>query len=119
MAVFEKLAMAMNSKQGLELDQQLSELKSAKKAQAGAMDMAISNLEMKKAEQQAEQAQIKAQEKQSKLQRDLVKLMMDQQPNVAVGATPIQNFVPVEQEAEGLPLLQGLQPPPQAFDGEA
>jgi hypothetical protein len=88
---------------GVSIDEQLNELKAAQKKIGGLFNVEINQLELQKNANKAKQNALALEEKQAKIKEDLIRSVLESQTPRYPGK--IDEMIPVEPEAQGLPLL--------------
>ena len=88
---------------GLSIDEQLNQLKAAQKKIGGLFDVEINQLELQKNDNKAKQNQLALDEKQAKIKEELIRSVLESQTPRYPGQ--IDQMIPVEPEAQGMPLL--------------
>jgi len=89
---------------GLSIDDQLSKLKLKQSNIGKLFDIEIKKLELEKNTVQEAQNEISSKEKEGKIREDLVKRAMAAKSS-AMSGNNVDQMIPVEPEAQGMPLL--------------
>lgn len=108
MVDFVKLAQAVAETQAINTSEKITQLKERKDSVTQMMDIAISQEELKKNEQDAERNRIKSEQKRAKIKADLLKSAIESQAQgpVAIGGNLLNQFGPeVQPDAADLPMI--------------
>ena len=109
MADFRELAKAIGEKRYIDTEEKITDLKAQKTSMNQMIDIALSQAELVKTEQKANQDAIKYEQKRDKLKADLVKTMIDNQANkgpMAIGGDLVGQYAPeVAPDARDMPMI--------------
>jgi hypothetical protein len=113
MADFHKMAEAMATKNNIDTDAQLNDIKNQKDSIMQFFNIKIAELELQKNEQKAVEQGIKTQQKENKLKQDLISEYMKSeqaQGPMAIGDDMVGQLAgtQIAPDAEGLPVLDGI-----------